>query len=171
MGGKAVVSRDSAERLVLYLADAEYALGRASRAASAFPKEERVKFNELLRELIVALQSDVWKPIYDEYPDLAPEYESFEPPTICSELRWEEVRLPPELTENDVDALLFSLLRSHWQKVALVLANARDSCNIEGLSSSYEIFAARLRWLSDNDKIEGIGDLRMWRHSEVRLKD
>lgn len=166
-----MVSRDLAERLVLYLQDAEDALERASRAASGFPKEERLKFSEVIYDLIAALQSDVWKPIYDEYPDLAPEYESFEPPTICSELTWEEVELPPELTEDDVDEILFSLLRSHWQKVALVLANTRDICYIEGFSSDYEIFAARLRWLSDKDKIEGIGDLRMWRHSEVRLKD
>jgi hypothetical protein len=86
-------------------------------------------------------------------------------------LSWDNVQLPAELTEKDVDDILFSLLRPHWQKVALVLAKTRDSCNIEGLSGDYEIFAARLRWLSDNDQIEGIGDLRMWRHSEVRLKD
>jgi hypothetical protein len=25
--------------------------------------------------------------------------------------------------------------------------------------------------LSDSDRIEGVGDIRMWRYSEVRLKD
>ncbi len=72
-----MVSRDRAERLVSYLEDAEEALQRAVRAASGFPKEERVRFSELLYEAIAALNSDVWKPIYDAYPDLAPEYESF----------------------------------------------------------------------------------------------
>jgi hypothetical protein len=62
-------------------------------------------------------------------------------------------------------------LKSYWQKVALVLVNARDSCNLEGQSFSYEILAARLRDLADRNEIEGIGDLRMWRFSEVRLKD
>jgi hypothetical protein len=165
------MNRDAAERLVLYLQDAEDALERALRAASCFAKEERLKFSGVLYELIAALQSDVWKPIYDEYPDLAPEYESLEPPTICSELSWDEVSLPPDLTEKDVDDILFPLLKPYWQKVALVLANARDSCNLEGPSISYEILAARLRALSDSDQIEGVGDLRMWRHSEVRLKD
>jgi hypothetical protein len=33
------------------------------------------------------------------------------------------------------------------------------------------MFDARLRELADNDRIEGVGDLRKWRHSEVRLKD
>ena len=74
-----MVSRDRAERLVSYLEDAEEALQRALRAASGFPKEERVRFSELLYEAIATLNSDVWKPIYDAYPDLAPEYESLEP--------------------------------------------------------------------------------------------
>ena len=130
-----------------------------------------MRFSELLYEAIAALNSDVWKPIYDEYPDLAPEYESLEPPTIDSELSWDEVRLEPPLTEADVDDILFPLLRSHWKKVLRVLFEARDSCNLEALEIDYEVLAARLRWLSDNDKIEGIGDFRMWGRSEVRLKD
>jgi hypothetical protein len=166
-----VVSRDRAERLVSYLDDAEEALERAIRAASGFPKEERQKFSELLYEAIAALNSDVWKPIYDEYPALAPEYESLEPPAIDSELSWDDVRLEPPLTPTDVDDILFPLLRSHWKKVLRVLFEARDSCNLEGQSFSYEILAARLRYLADRNEIEGIGDLRRWGWSEVRLKD
>jgi hypothetical protein len=165
------MNRDRAERLVLYLDDAEDVLERAKRAAVGFAKAERAAFSKVLNQAIAALRSDVWKPIYDAYPDLAPEYESLEPPTISSELRWDEVRLEPPLTANDIDNILFPLLRSHWQKVALVIAKARDSANTRGEIISYEIFAARLRWLSDKEEIEGIGDLRMWRHSEVRLKD
>jgi hypothetical protein len=137
----------------------------------AFPRKSDLRFSELLYEAIAALNSDVWKPIYDAYPDLAPEYESLEPPTIDSELSWDEVRLEPPLTAKDVDDILFPLLRSHWKKVLLVLFEARDSCNLEALSISYEVLAARLRYLADRDEIEGIGDLRMWGWSEVRLKD
>jgi len=75
------------------------------------------------------------------------------------------------LSEKDIDDILFPLLKSHWQKVALVLAKAIDCRNLMCLSIGAEIFAARLQALSDNDKIEGIGDLRMWGFSEVRLKD
>jgi hypothetical protein len=166
-----VVSRDRAERLVSYLEDAEEALQRAPRAASGFPKEERLRFSELLHQAIAALNSDGWKPIYDQYPDLAPEYESLEPPTIDSELKWDEVRLEPPLTAKDIDDILFPLLGSHWKKVLRVLFNARDSCNLVGSSISYEVLAARLRDLADRNEIEGIGDLRMWGRSEVRLKD
>ena len=125
----------------------------------------------MLYEAIAALNSDVWKPIYDAYPDLAPEYESFEPPAIDSELRWDEVRLEPPLTAKDVDDILFPLLRTHWKKVLRVLFEARDSCNLEALSISYEVLAARLRDLADRNEIEGIGDFRKWGWSEVRLKD
>jgi hypothetical protein len=166
-----VLSRDSAERLVLYLDEAEENLLRALRAVYSFPKEEREKFSDLLYRAIATLNSDDWKPVYDEYPDLAPEYESFEPPTINSELSWDEVRLEPPLTAEDVDAILLPLLRSYWKKVMLVVFEARDSCIIGRQSISREVFAARLRDLADRNEIEGIGDMRMWGHSEVRLKD
>jgi len=39
------------------------------------------------------------------------------------------------------------------------------------LPISDEAIAARLQILADSDRIEGFGDLRKWRHSEVRLKD
>ena len=34
---------------------------------------------------------------------------------------------------------------------------------------SFEIIAARIIALAEAGRIEGAGDLRMWRHSEVRL--
>ncbi len=92
-------------------------------------------------------------------------------PTIDSELSWDEVRLEPPLTAKDVDDILFPLLRTYWKKVLRVLFEARDSCNINGLSIDYEILAARLRDLADRNEIEGVGDFRMWGRSEVRLKD
>jgi hypothetical protein len=110
-------------------------------------------------------------PIYDQRPDLEAEYEDGEIPTINSELRWDEVCLPPPTSEKDIDDILFALLRPHWQKVALVIVKAKDSRDLLGLSISCEMLAARLRALSDSDRIEGIGDLRIWRFSEVRLKD
>ena len=122
------MSRDSAERLVLYLEDAEENLQRALLAVSSFPKEERQKFSKLLYQAVAVLNSDGWKPVYDEYPDLAPEYESLEPPAINSELGWDKVSLEPPLTAEDVDAILLPSLRSHWKKVMLVVYEARDSC-------------------------------------------
>jgi hypothetical protein len=53
----------------------------------------------------------------------------------------------------------------------LVVYEARDSCIMQRQWISREVFAARLRDLADRNEIEGIGDMRMWGHSEVRLKD
>jgi hypothetical protein len=163
--------RNGAERLVLHLRDAVDALNRARREASGFAKEERQQFGGLIREFIEDLEADLLSPIYDQHTDLRPEQEEQETPTVCSDLRWDQVRLSPNTSVKDVDNILFSLLTPYWQKVALVLVKAYDSCNITGRSIDYEIFAARLQDLSDQNKIEGIGDLRMWRFSEVRLKD
>jgi hypothetical protein len=165
------MNREKAERLTLYVYDAGDALERARRAASGFAKEDRLRFNSLLCDILDTLQTGILDPIFDRHPDLRPEREERETPTISSELSWDEVRLEPPLIEKDVDDILFPLLKSHWQKVALVLVNARDSCNLQGLSFSYEVLAARLRDLADRNEIEGIGDLRIWRFSEVRLKD
>jgi hypothetical protein len=68
------MSRDRAERLVLYLQDAVGTLERASRAASGFAKEERLRFGGLIRELIEDLEADILSPLYDKYPDFRPEH-------------------------------------------------------------------------------------------------
>ena len=39
-----------------------------------------------------------------------------------------------------------------------------------GLSIGEEIVSARIRWLADVGRIEGFGDLRKWRYSEIALK-
>ena len=46
-----------------------------------------------------------------------------------------------------------------------------ERCRELGLQIDEAAIAARLKVLSDTDRIEGIGELRMCRHSEVRLKD
>ena len=75
------------------------------------------------------------------------------------------------MTEADLDGIIFSLLKPLWQKTAMVVIPAVRRCQERGLPIGDEAIAARLQVLVDSDRIEGIGDLRKWRHSEVRLKD
>ncbi|XSC44306.1 hypothetical protein ACF1BQ_043035 [Bradyrhizobium sp. RDT10] len=75
------------------------------------------------------------------------------------------------MTEADLDGILFSLLKPGWQKTAMVVILAAKRCQELALQIGDEEIAARLQVLSDSDRIEGIGDLRKWRHSEVRLKE
>jgi hypothetical protein len=53
----------------------------------------------------------------------------------------------------------------------MMVTYVMDRCKELGLAIEGEVIAARLKMLSDSDRIEGIGDLQSWLHSEARLKD
>jgi Protein of unknown function len=93
-----------------------------------------------------------------------------DPSRIDSELTWDQVRLPPPLTEAEFDKVIFSTLHPQWRKVAAIVIRVVDKYEHLSPTITYEIVAARLQALSDTDMIESQGDLRMWRHSEVKLK-
>jgi Protein of unknown function len=88
---------------------------------------------------------------------------------ICSTLRWDDVKLHPSVSEADLDALIFHELAQNWRKVARVVGRAKDACDDRSLPISVEAIAARVRALVEAGTIEGVGNLSMWRHSEVRL--
>jgi hypothetical protein len=165
------MNREQALRIHKRLMDAYIALEHASTATADLGKEERLELDGAIQEVIAALQQDLLTPIHDQYPDLEPPALDEEIPTIISDLTWDQVRLPPSVTEAVLDGIIFSLLSPRWQKTAMVVALAEKQCEQLALPISDETIAARLQVLSDSDLIEGIGDLRMWRHSEVRLKD
>jgi len=52
----------------------------------------------------------------------------------------------------------------------MIIAEATDRCAELGLPVSDEMIGARLIALAEAGQIEGKGDLRMWRFSEVQLK-
>ena len=162
--GDASMDRDEAVAIVRRLEEASLSLNDAARIAIEHTQELQLRHR--IAELIVALNFDILPQIYDKHPDLRPPPEK---PRISSRLRWNKVKLPSSVSEKDIDDILFPLLKRRWQKVALVLSRAGD--HFEPLGLSLDIIAARLRELADTDRIEGAGDLRMWRFSEVRLKD
>ncbi len=91
-------------------------------------------------------------------------------PRIDSELGWEQVRLPAHVTEAEFDQAILSTLGQHWRKVAAIVIRVVEKYEHFTPKVTFEMVAARLRALSDAGTIEAQGDLRMWRHSEVRLK-
>jgi hypothetical protein len=165
------MNREQAVRIQKHLLDADHAIDHARMAIAGLGKEERLRFGGLLADVVVELQQKLLAPIHDQYPDLEPPELDEEIPTIISELRWDQVRLPPSVTEADLDGIIFSFLKPRWQKTAMVVGDVTVRCKELALPISDEAIAARLQILSDSDRIEGIGDLRKWRHSEVRLKD
>jgi len=165
------MNREQAVRIQKYFLDADAALYHARIAIAGLGKEERLALDGLLREVVDTLHLDLLAQIYDQYPDLEPPPLDEEIPTISSSLTWDQVRLPPSVTEADFDGIIFSLLKPRWQKTAMVVILVAKRCQELALPIGDEEIVARLQVLSDSDRIEGIGDLRKWRHSEVRLKD
>jgi Protein of unknown function len=166
-----MMDRDRALQIQKHLLDADSAMERARRVIAGLPKAERVKFNELAVEVLAALHLDLLAALYDEHPDLKPPEVDDEDPEVDSTLRWNEVRLPPHISEADIDAVIFSVMKPQWRKVAMVVGHTHERCKDLGIAISNEAVAARLQALAEAGHIEDVGDLRMWGYSEVRLKD
>jgi Protein of unknown function len=90
-------------------------------------------------------------------------------PEIDSELRWDEVQLPPSVSETDLDGIILSVMTPHWQKMAMALGALVGQCRKRGWPISKEALTARIQALVESDRLGGEGDVRMWRFSEVRL--
>jgi hypothetical protein len=165
------MNREQAVRIKKHFLDADVALDHARIAIARLGKEERQALDGLLREVVDTLHLDLLAQIYDQYPDLEPPPLDEEIPTISSSLTWDQVRLPPSVTEADLDGIILSLLKPLLQKTAMVVILVAKRCQELALPIGDEEIAARLQVLANSDRIEGIGDLRKWRHSEVRLKD
>jgi Protein of unknown function len=99
-----------------------------------------------------------------------PEDEEKPEDKICSTLRWSEVSLPQTVTVDDLDALIFSELAERLLKVARIVARVFETLKERSIPLSFEVIAARVRELAETGQIESVGNLTMWRHSEVRLK-
>jgi uncharacterized protein DUF3658 len=165
------MNRESAAEIQKHLLDANEAMERARRAIAGLGKEERVRFDDLLVDVMAALECNVLAAIHEQHPELEPPVEGQEEPFINSELRWDQVRLPKSISEADIDAIIVSVMKPQWRKVAMVVVQALKKCEQLGLAISDEALAARIQVLAESGRIEGAGDLRKWGYSEIRLKD
>ena len=162
------MDRMQATDIASHLRDAADAINRASEIIFALDQPDRRTLTDPLGEIISALHFQLLRAVYDRYPDLRPPSEE---PVLDSELRWENVVLPASVSEADLDQLIFSALESNWRKTARVVGNVAKSCKALGWAIDAEMLAARVQALAEAGKIESAGDLRFWRHSEVRLTD
>jgi Protein of unknown function len=160
------MDREQAAEILEHLLEAACELDEARAAASALSKQDESAAS--LEEFVTKLNSELIELLFERFPDLMP-FSEF--PAISSTLTWNQVRLTPPLAEADIDVIVLSAMKPQWQKVAMVVVQSLKRCKELGLSISNEVIAARIRALADSGRFEGAGDLRMWRHSEVRLKD
>jgi hypothetical protein len=145
------------------------AINKTEAALFKLDREDRAIFGEPMNKLWGALHGHALRAVYERYPELQPIPEEFD--HLNTELRWEDVMLPPSISEADLDAVILSKLRPDLLKVARVIGDVMRAFDERGLSIGEETVGVRIGWLADADRIKGFGDLRKWRFSEVSLKD
>jgi hypothetical protein len=159
------MDREQAEEILDYLLAAAYELDEAKAAAAVF--EDQNEDAAFIRALAIKLNSELLQAIFDRFPDLLT-FEEF--PEINSSLRWDQVKLPPTASESQIDEIVLSTVVAQWRKMAAVIWHAVKRSEELALGVTDEMFAARIQALVDANCLEGQGDLRRWRHSEVRKK-
>ena len=82
------------------------ALDQARMAIAGLAKAERIELGDWLDEVVGALEDELLQPIYDQHPDLEPSKSDREPLRYLSELTWDEVQLPPGITEQQFDEII-----------------------------------------------------------------
>lgn len=120
-----------------------------------------------IQEVYEIVYERLLKRIHDGHPEPAPPPET---PHLSSDLSWDEVSLPPSVSVTEIDRIIFSVMNQRWRKMVMVVILASRQCERSNLQVSDEIIAARIQALADEGHFESRGDLRMWRHSEIRQK-
>jgi Protein of unknown function len=161
------MDKTQAAEIQRHMLDAADAINRASEIISALDEEDRAMLAVPLGEIVGALHFKLLQAVYTRYPDLRPP--AAERPTISTVRRWEEIVLPESVSETDLDTIIFSALTSRLQKTAMVIAKALKRCETLALPIDAEVIGVRIQALAEADRLVGQGDLRKWRHSEVRL--
>lgn len=98
----------------------------------------------------------------------------------CLELERLESVLPDQ--NAIIDEAILSVVERRWRKVAMIVAHAEDILDEQRWGVEHgatpddgdrdnrgEAIAERVRWLVETGRLEGVGNLSRWRHSEVRL--
>src|ERR1700691_5091908 len=112
------------------------ALLKTSAAVFELDKEEQQIFRKPVLDLLSGLHFEMLEFVYTQHPELRPPPV---PPTICSDLRRKNVKLPNSVPVADLDAIIFSILTSRRQKAAMVIGKARRHCEERNLPVNDEI--------------------------------
>jgi hypothetical protein len=159
------VDEEQAAEILDYLLTAARELDEARAAADQLADQD--KDAAAISELAIKLNSELLEAMFKRFPDLLP-FEEF--PTINSTLRWDQVRLPSSVSEAQVDQIILSVIVPRWHKMARIIWDAVKQGQELALGVTDEMFAARIQVLIEAGRLESQGDVRKWRHSEVRLK-
>ena len=76
------------------------------------------------------------------------------------------------ISASELDNLLISFCDQQWRKVARIAAKTYQALEERGIEitvATAEAFDARMGLLVASGQLDAKGDIRRWRHSEVRL--
>jgi hypothetical protein len=75
------------------------------------------------------------------------------------------------MDDAQVDEAILSSAGEHWQKVAKIIVISTKALGVELQEGNIEVdrIADRIKILVIQRRLEAQGDLKKWRHSEVRL--
>jgi uncharacterized protein DUF3658 len=161
------MDRTQAAEIQRHMLRAAKAINRASEIVFALDEEGRQVLGTPLLEIIDALHFKLLRAVYIRYPELRPPDPGRS--RVNTARRWKDIVLPESVSETDLDNAIFSALTSRWQKTAVVVGNALKYCKTLALPVDEEMVGVRIRALAEAGRLEGEGDLRKWRYSEVRL--
>jgi hypothetical protein len=161
------MDRTQAAEIQRHMRRAAKAINRASEIIFALDEEHREVLGTPLLEIIEALHFKLLRAVYIRYPELRPPDPGRS--RINTARRWKDIVLPESVSETDLDSAIFSALTSRWQKTAMVIGKTLKQCETLALPVDEEVVGVRIRALAEAGRLEGEGDLRKWRYSEVRL--
>ena len=162
------MDRTQATEIQKHILEAFDAIDRAGEIVLEVDGEDRVALSGPIGEIVAVLHFGLLPAVYFRYPDLRPA--GGERPVISTFHRWKDVALPESVSEADLDSIIFSFLSPRWQKTAMVIVLAHKRCEELALPIDTEVLGLRILDLAETDRLESQGDVRKWRHSEVRLK-
>ena len=74
------------------------------------------------------------------------------------------------LSESRIDEVILSIAESSWRKVAFIVDTVKNTmgANLPEGDAGYDLVAKRLESLVRDGRLLAQGDLKNWRHSEVK---
>ncbi|MGC1684969.1 MAG: DUF3658 domain-containing protein [Candidatus Acidiferrales bacterium] len=77
------------------------------------------------------------------------------------------------LSDLQIDEVILSVTDASWKKVALVITKVADTMcsDLPEGDAAYDLIAKRIEILVRGGRLFAQGDIKKWRHSEVRKPD
>jgi hypothetical protein len=74
------------------------------------------------------------------------------------------------MTDSDIDAAIFDIVGVSWRKVAMVIGKVAEilAADLPEEHNRYDLIAKRIEALVSDGRLVAQGNLKKWRHSEVR---